>query len=100
MATGVSVTSYDDCYCLDITDESTSGATIRDTGDKYYYYDIETEALNSSYTGESTGYIMTQTIEQILETPTELEIDPSKYPFGMSVSTRTGKISSFLFQYY
>ena len=91
MAASVSVSSYDDCYCLNITDESNTGATIRNSGDRYNYYDIETEELVSSYGGESTSYITTQTIEESLETPTEFVIDPSKYPYGMSVNTRTGK---------
>jgi hypothetical protein len=89
MATGVSVTSYDDCYCLDITDES--GATIRNTGDRYNYYDIQIGTLVSTQSGDSTELIFTQTVEQSLETPTKFDIDPSKYPYGMYVSTRTGK---------
>ena len=84
MATDVSVTSHYDCYCLDVSEESTTGATIRNTGDFNYHYDIETDS------GVQTVYIMTQPIEESLETPTEFLIDPSKYPYGMSVSTRTG----------
>ena len=100
MAEGETVSSHSDCYCLNITDESNTGATIRNTGDTYYYYNIETETLLSTYGGgDSTGYIMTQTIEKRLETPTEFVIDPSKYPHGMSVSTRTGtNIMKFFFQ--
>ena len=93
MAEGETVSSHSDCYCLDITDESTTGATIRNTGDKYNYYDIDTNILVSSYGGESTSYIMTQTIEESLDTPTVYDIDPSKYPYGIYVSTPTNTLN-------
>jgi len=93
MAEGETVSSYSDCSCLDITDESTTGATIRNTGDKYNYYDIETDTLRSTHGGESTSYIMTQTIEESLDTPTVYDIDPSKYPYGIYVSTPTNTLN-------
>ena len=89
MAEGETVSSYSDCSCLNITDESTTGATIRYDGERYNYYDIETETLVSM----EFGNIYPQTIEESLDTPTVYDIDPSKYPYGIYVSTPTNTLN-------